>query len=626
MCRIDVAREGESKAAVSWVGSLRRQVIIHQHLTKVHESLSREDHHDTSQNCSENDPSHVFQTATPRLSFNSGRLAKLGKRKNEDVIRWDPPVRIDLFGPGMGLVHKIGLAGLWMTLEALEDDQRARRRLEDAGGFWKRWSHHVDIGWSGSPGHFLDALVDESFRICNNGLLWFPALGEPMTHLSHAVIHHEAIRAAHFQVPATHGLMGKPVEIKMDNSGREQILRFLPFRWIAHRKWGVALFGKRKGRVATWLLPGATVRHEQYKNQTSHEETKKRLLCLLYLPVGSMYFAVHQPLHPFEFRGKTPGPGPEFVAVNLEVGQLEAYAKMRRLFTKLRSENLVVAGTYQAAWQMLALASENDLLSTIGSNTCQAIAYGTAPWSRQKTRLEIVTVRGVKEESVKVFRSCLESLPSQLRRSGPDKFFFDSPLIPNLVAGNLTKGRSWWSGFFDLVGQASPSDQVFGCRRNNDGRLVALFGGERKGLAKMIEDGQLFPDSSEKTFVKIFHEAWGRRLRRLYMEARQKGNPTRELFAMEFAKTRRRFVRCKTSAMLREALTGFWAESGGALPSLRPSWWKILDLMDDRNWQTARDLALLALASYSPLQTAKVQSATAPGDQKASAPDGKDTQ
>jgi CRISPR-associated protein Cas8a1/Csx13 len=58
------------------------------------------------------------------------------------------------------------------------------------------------------------------------------------------------------------------------------------------------------------------------------------------------------------------------------------------------------------------------------------------------------------------------------------------------------------------------------------------------------------------------------------------------------------FARCKNAAMLRQTLTDFWARAG-ALPDLQEAWPDVLPLLHGR-WREARDLALLALASYKP--------------------------
>lgn len=64
----------------------------------------------------------------------------------------------------------------------------------------------------------------------------------------------------------------------------------------------------------------------------------------------------------------------------------------------------------------------------------------------------------------------------------------------------------------------------------------------------------------------------------------------------EFERLRVTFSRSKNAAALREAVTNFWARAGRPLPELQDAWRDIIALLED--WRLAKDLALLALASY----------------------------
>jgi CRISPR-associated protein Cas8a1/Csx13 len=84
----------------------------------------------------------------------------------------------------------------------------------------------------------------------------------------------------------------------------------------------------------------------------------------------------------------------------------------------------------------------------------------------------------------------------------------------------------------------------------------------------------------------------------LYERAKREGADSKSLIDREFEKIRVAFSRCKNAAALRETLTDFWARAGRSLPELRDAWREIIPLLDD--WRLAKDLALLALASYGP--------------------------
>jgi len=67
----------------------------------------------------------------------------------------------------------------------------------------------------------------------------------------------------------------------------------------------------------------------------------------------------------------------------------------------------------------------------------------------------------------------------------------------------------------------------------------------------------------------------------------------------EAEKLRMSFARCRNAKDLRETVVDFWARSG-PIKTLQESWHDILPLFDENSWRIAKDLALLALASYKP--------------------------
>jgi len=117
----------------------------------------------------------------------------------------------------------------------------------------------------------------------------------------------------------------------------------------------------------------------------------------------------------------------------------------------------------------------------------------------------------------------------------------------------------------------------------------------------MVEDKTLLPEGPERTFVLACHEAWRRRMAQIGEKAKREGSSFRDQVNREFVRLRTTFARCKNAAATREAITDFWARAGGPLEALQgPGWQAILPLFGEKQWRKAKDLALLALASYKP--------------------------
>ena len=123
----------------------------------------------------------------------------------------------------------------------------------------------------------------------------------------------------------------------------------------------------------------------------------------------------------------------------------------------------------------------------------------------------------------------------------------------------------------------------------------------------MIENKETFPDGPERIFVLACHEAWRRRLGQIWDKVNHNQNLYNAQVDSEFTHARMAFSRCKNATSFREAVTDFWARSGGHLKSLQEGWHDVLTLLDETNWRKGRDLALLALVSYKPLTKEKTE-------------------
>lgn len=493
---------------------------------------------------------------------------------------------IDLFAPGMTALHRVGLAGLAMTLQALESDGSADElaRL----GEWQATDRAVTFRWSDDGKQFFNALLQASFRLTDSGLIWLPALGHPLDHPGQAVILHNAVLNTFLQHPRSRGSAAKTAtSLTIDVDGESQVVTFLPLTSYAHQR--VRFDPSQPVKVAGWLYPGGAVRHVQATAETSLSEDPPRALTLLYAPVGAIYFQVHR---------QTAGVRPQYCLVLPEVIDLVTYANARHLFLQQGVARLQVAGAAEAAARVMAELEAYGLLRKVVSDGCSVLAFGVVPWSKQqKSRVERFSVTGARPDALLVYRVAAAGLPPKLVTGKPDprtgaiRRWWVVPQVPDLVAQNVVNGTPWWHGFSDLwqrVRQAASQNQ----------RDWALMD-ERRGLQQMVNDSRTMPDGPEARLVRACQEAWRRRLGALGERARSQGLSFPDLARREYERVRISFTRCKNANMLRQTLTDFWARAGAPLPDLQEAWPTILPLLDSR-WKDARDLALLALASYKP--------------------------
>lgn len=514
-------------------------------------------------------------------------MARVKKRASGNTA--NPPLELNLFAPGMTALHKVGLAGLWMTLDRFNRD-----RIRLPGGSWMLSDHGVTVEWTGNPERFFKSLFKASFKLDGNKLVWFPALGEPVENVQHAVVLQDALLGTFLQ----HGKTRK-ADPSINQTGMLSVkigddtiaARYRKIKSYAHQrafKDLVARNGRPRAVTLTgWHYPGGVVRHSGLGNDTALEEPVERLLPLIFSPVGAIYFRVRR-------RGE--GVRPQYAIAVPEIDDLRLYARARASFLKHGIADLTVSGTAEAGWRVLATLEARKLLGQLGAPACRVISFGIVPWSkRQKTRVELFNVRAGDAGALRIFRICQQAFEAKLIRPANGEPFLVTPQTPGFVARNLAEHRAWYCGFAEFV--MADSGQ-----KTRDGERLLMWHvitrNERGGLFKMVD--QAIEDESAQIFVRACHEAWRRRLGQIGERARREGTSFVDLVRREFERQRVEFSRCKNATALRETITDFWARAGGAVPELARGWTKILPFLGEREWRTARDLALLALASYQP--------------------------
>ena len=288
-------------------------------------------------------------------------------------------MRLDLFAPGMTLLHRAGLAGLWMTLKNFEE-----RGLQLNAGSWTLADRGIELHWTDRAA-FFEWLFANSFKLTQSGLIWLTALGDPADNLQQAVIVHNAVLGTFLQHGQTRKAdpSNRPAGAASFELGDETLaVHFQRVFSYAHQRAHVDLAEPSdRLTVPGWLFPGAVVRHVAHGDVTAFEETPERLLALLYAPAGVVYFQVAR-------RGR--GPRPRFALVVPEIRNLRDYAEARRALLPLGAKELQVAGTAEAGWKVLSILAARGLIRDLTSAQCRVFSFGTLPWStQQKTRIEV---------------------------------------------------------------------------------------------------------------------------------------------------------------------------------------------------------------------------------------------
>ena len=275
---------------------------------------------------------------------------------------------------------------------------------------------------------------------------------------------------------------------------------------------------------------------------------------------------------------------------------------------------------FAAAYAARSLTKELSL-------ACWVVAMGkVAYYSSQSVRKAILEVKP-SLLSVARYRQLLRAFPNtyitlrrdvpaadapqdeaESRAGGPEIAeeqgggFFSAPSGRGRIADNLVAGRAWYSDLFTPL--SWDLARLERQRKRTPGRSVEriwfqTLSYQRSHLMELVQDTTMWDSETERHFVEAFWAV----LASLYaQEARavERGGSRRVEERLDDLNEdiRRSLMRAKTRVLLRGYLAELFAK-GGRQPAVvqhRAPIWHLMNHPYD--WKKARDLALLALATY----------------------------
>ncbi len=541
-------------------------------------------------------------------------------------------LRIELFNQGMTILHRVGLAGLWMTLETLKSEDSKPAATLRASGEWQCDSNAVELRWQGDGKAFFDELFRASFRLTDDGRIWLTGLGHPNRSGDLGVTLQGALLSTYLQHGQHRKAESQPSgALVLTIEDKQLPVRYRKITWYRHQKAQQDFSPDRPIAVKGWLFPGGAVRHSSYEAATSLAQPPGHWLALLYAPVATFYFSVRRPGTAIR---------PSYCLVLAEPRDLADFARLRRKMVPRPVSELLVSGSADAALRILVSAKAQQLREDLPVRVCQVITYGKVDWVQaQQVRVDVFDAEVVSDKALdqyELLRQALPEVPDRQVRSveassgstedgEPSEtsdrleqvthMYLASPVL-DLAARNLVKGRPWWKGFGRLVTNPLLLEELL--RHNKllvqskvrQGGLSAVVSDRRsfehtgsvedigKARAGDPSDRRSFEHTGSEAIVLACHEAWRRRLGQLREEAKRGRFDFNRLREREWERWRVALAGCRNLAALRATLVNFWSRAGAGIPAVQRHWRDILPYLTEDRWQEARDLALLALVSY----------------------------
>ncbi len=554
--------------------------------------------------------------------------------KTKSAKQLKPPLpsslTMRLFGPGMTAMHRAGLGGLACSLRYIEDQANSFAVDRLPGSPWKGgkppWRVEPDqitleFGEPRLAGEFLKRLFNISFQILGDkGVIYLPGQFVQSPSMSVLAEAQNAITLTFLQHGQTRALAKVSVALQIDAEGDGSKLIEVEFKrceYYNHQDGWKSMVDEKNGsihdkksKVSGSINPGAVVRHNAFSSSTKIEDPVERMLPLYFAIVGTLALPVNR------------GVG---VLIIPEVEDLTSFQVLRPLMSPRNARDCKIAGASDAAFQcqLRLKASKELVVSRIPA--CTALLFRSTAWaSQQKSRVDAIEIAKGDEKTLRIYEQAIKQLAPRVITSvapkdknhakktkvtkkkgkvtevlvtAPEHFWSDSIVRP-LVADNLARGQPWYRGFHDLMTKLDPISR-------KPKRLKLSF--EKAGLKTMIENVE-WNDSGEKAIVLAVHQAIKQRLGQIASENKGKQGAMKNRMQGEFDKWRLAFSGSKSPDQFRKSLCDLFGRAG-INPVLKEHWKAILPwLCSQTKWQLARDLSLLALASYTGTGAKEIES------------------
>ena len=503
----------------------------------------------------------------------------------------------DLFAPGMTPLHRAGLGGLASTLRRID---KSLPETEHPQGQWTIDERSVTLSWEEAGAKpFFNRLFDFAFQI-QEGMIFLPGqyreIAPPLE--VRAALHEGLLLSFYDHRPTSRGSEAL-IENTYEVDDKPVPYRYIPLSWYKHQNTQ----GRGKGKDGSALIvdslrkpigltralfPGAIQRHAAL-SASQMTQSAELVLPLLFAPVGTM--ALKAGGKKVNDRGRRKfKPGAALLIPDLST--LSGVEYLLPTVIPRNARDCQIANEADAVLQAELRLRTRNLLDPQTLTALRCVWCCPTDWnSRLQPPSTVTEVRINTEDSAldqfEIAKAVLT--PPSPRQNKEGEYFWPKSYARPFIAENLASGRLWYAGFTRLM---TAKDETM--KKPKPIRDFLKF--ERGGLHKMTENIH-WDHPGEEVIVRAVHEAMRCQYGRIAAENVQNKVAMKNRMTREYERRRLAFVGAKTADALRHALADLWSRAG---PNgvLRESWPHILPLLSNAKWQFARDLALIALASY----------------------------
>jgi CRISPR-associated protein Cas8a1/Csx13 len=519
-----------------------------------------------------------------------------------------PPdhLEISLGDPAMDLLLRAGIGGLATTLRWIEDSLKTDVNFED--GVPESWIQD-GVPWEVTSTkivfRFADpTAVEEVFQpifklafglATGDRVIDMPSTYDETQKRAVRVTLQRGLLLTFLQHGKTRKGDKKDTEKNIEVDGKSFQFSMRCLDWYKHQDGYLDLIDKKSGSLSQksqelpgTLYPGAAVRHNGFAGQTKFEATVAQLLAAYFAPIGTLALPIN--------RGSA-------VLLVPEVQDLLHFAKKRSRITPKNYRDCFVGGSGDAVLQLYARLRGEDHQQSLGVESVTAFVFRPTAWaSQQKSRVAAERIEPLDARSLSTFRHASSLFPPRQasrkvkEKTGKGKAaivtereepFWSDSIVRPLIADNLANRREWFDGFSRLFVDRDPAN----------GKLFRdRLPFERTGLIEMVK-ADVWDKPGQMALVHAVHHALRGRYGQIANETANQKAAMQNRFRGEYDRWRLAFSGAKTADQFRHSICDLFSRVP-ANKELQANWTEVLPWLDESGWQHARDLALLALASY----------------------------
>ena len=455
---------------------------------------------------------------------------------------------LSIFDPNTLLFHRAGIAGLALALSVINPD--------DVPFSWEVTENAVSLSWSCSDKEAVLSLLGKTYRL-EDGYLDVPALsldrqgkytfseGVTTTFLQHGK------QRKQNKNPVTLNFLIDEDQPEVSRSFRklEDCYYTRDFKEAFNSKGEF----KPKIFVKGHHLPGLV----ECFAHGAYQESSEGFLALVFLPLACSYYQLS---------------GYRSAVVIPEVKNISQWVKRRKNYSGSTYRNFCSSSAGESGLRFLLQEKLIEDNKQFRVEYCEVYQLGKQQWDGSQSYLKQAVYRvKVDDEILDLYNSAFQFFKPQIRTNDKGKAWLAISKVLPWLCDNLITGKPWYLGFYEW-------------KKRNE-----LY--ERKGLVSMSQ----YLDRHEQTFFDAVQGAFSSFLREQIIQAQKQGRSLD--YKQSVDKVINRLQRPSTQQDFAKTMVDFLSRHRSK--STRGVGAEIYQwLHKDNQWKQARDLALLAIASY----------------------------